>query len=434
MRVLRWRLGKWSAPEDRTFHDGLFARQTHDPFSASYPGGLTVRRFADHAERSLANCRLVVDLGCGPGEITCELARRHPDIAFRGIDHSQAAIDRARENAARLQLTNIAFDRQEVEQFRPSTPIDLIMMFDAFHHLMDPAGFVQRLRAETTKFFLIEPAGGWTGAWDRRGDLDWLPETLWQIGSRLEYQLGEAPASRPVPAAPDVSDGAAVEHRYSLSDFERFFGGFALDVRGTIAGLERYGPNPDRENAVRAGIGNVVYDLVSRLEDLLFELDMDLGAKHWAIAATRDETNPGSRRRRGASAFATGAPPRSALPAYAATFGECLAPKVVAANETFTVEVQATNSGWLPWNSQATPPVLLSYHWLDGQGTVVVRDGLRTSFPRTVEPGAAVSVTAAVQAPSTAGPFTLQVDIVHENTTWFSEQGVTLPHVKIRVQ
>ena len=39
--------------------------------------------------------RTLVDLGCGPGEITCELARRHPSVAFTGFDHSPVAIERA---------------------------------------------------------------------------------------------------------------------------------------------------------------------------------------------------------------------------------------------------------------------------------------------------------------------------------------------------
>ena len=177
VRELRWRFAKWSTSSDREFHDSVFSALQHDPFSPSYPGNLTIRRFADLAARHLADVRSVLDLGCGPGEITCELARRHPSVAFTGFDHSPVAIERAREHARRLGLDNIRFDVADLEAFSPETPVDLIAMFDAFHHVLDPAGFVARLRPFASRFFLIEPAGSWTGQWDRRRDFDWLAES-----------------------------------------------------------------------------------------------------------------------------------------------------------------------------------------------------------------------------------------------------------------
>jgi SAM-dependent methyltransferase len=58
----------------------------------------------------------VLDVGCGPREITCELARRHPRLSFVGIDHSEHAIQRANRNAARLTLTNVRFSVGDAEQ------------------------------------------------------------------------------------------------------------------------------------------------------------------------------------------------------------------------------------------------------------------------------------------------------------------------------
>ena len=65
---------------DREFHDALFSPQQYDPFTFAYPGYLTIRRFADLAAERLTGVRRAADLGCGPGEITCELARRHPAL------------------------------------------------------------------------------------------------------------------------------------------------------------------------------------------------------------------------------------------------------------------------------------------------------------------------------------------------------------------
>lgn len=154
MRELRWRFAKWSTSSDREFHDSVFSALQHDPFSPSYPGNLTIRRFADLAARHLGDVRSVLDLGCGPGEITCELARRHPSVDFTGFDHSPVAIERARGHARRLGLENVGFDVANLEAFTPRAPVDLIAMFDAFHHVLDPSGFVARLRPFASRFFL----------------------------------------------------------------------------------------------------------------------------------------------------------------------------------------------------------------------------------------------------------------------------------------
>jgi hypothetical protein len=68
--------------------------------------------------------------------------------------------------------------------------------------------------------------------------------------------------------------------------------------------------------------------------------------------------------------------------------------------------------------------VALSYHWLDADtGAVVVRDGLRTFFPRDLYSGGSAPVRARLQAPPRPGRYILWWDLVHEHTTWFSERG-----------
>ncbi len=219
-RRLRWAAAGWSSQRDRAFHDELFADQLYDPFSASYPGYLTIRRFADHAERHLADARAVVDLGCGPGEITCELAQRRPGVQFTGLDHSDVAIERARGHAARLGLSNVAFEIADVERFAPAPAVDLVVMFDAFHHVLDPAAFLARLKAAGCRVFLIEPAGTWLGQWDHRLDLDWVPSTVREMRRRLEYQFGlgaEPSSERQAPGAETRAPSAESRDRQNAA-------------------------------------------------------------------------------------------------------------------------------------------------------------------------------------------------------------------------
>jgi hypothetical protein len=89
------------------------------------------------------------------------------------------------------------------------------------------------------------------------------------------------------------------------------------------------------------------------------------------------------------------------------------------------VPVTLTNDGRLTWQSSATPPFALSYHWLSSANEdVVVFDGLRTPFADPIAPGETVSMRARVRAPGFPGTYTLIWDIVQEQRTWLSLEGV----------
>jgi len=145
-----------------------------------------------------------------------------------------------------------------VATFVPARRADVVVMFDAFHHLVDPGAFVRRVSEFADRFFLIEPAGDALGRWRRTLDFDWLPVELDKVRSRLEHQLGERDEHPQLESRPgDAPAGRAVEHRYPLEEYERFFGGFFLEARGTVAGLDLYPPNPDHDSAWRRELMSV---------------------------------------------------------------------------------------------------------------------------------------------------------------------------------
>ena len=435
LREWRWRRSAWSTADDKAFHEGLFRPGAYDPFDPSYPGYLTIRRFADHAEVRLAGATTVLDLGCGPGEITCELARRMPAARFVGIDHSEQAIRAARANAERVSLANIAFEVADVESYVPPSPVDVVCMFDAFHHLLAPKAFVDRMRPHTGAFLLIEPAGKWTGQWDRRFDLDWMAEAVAGIRSRLEYQFGlESGESAPAPALPAHRlQGEPTEHRYTETDLAGFFAGMPIQIHGTFAGFERYGVNPHASSALKAKFGELTYELVRKLEETLTSEGIDLWAKHWVVfaspanAAARvrpDRPAPGSAR----------TPTPGPWMAHAARYTPGPAPARVAAGQAFDIDCAIANDGWLEWRSDAPHPVMVSYHWLDAAGARVPGEGVRTPLPRAVAQGDAATVNVRVVAPDSPGAYTLALDLVEEGRTWFSEQGVALGRVPVTVK
>lgn len=58
---------------------------------------------------------IVVELGCGKGEYTVELARRHPDCNYIGVDIKGARIWRGAKTATEEGLPNAAFVRTDIE-------------------------------------------------------------------------------------------------------------------------------------------------------------------------------------------------------------------------------------------------------------------------------------------------------------------------------
>jgi hypothetical protein len=88
-----------------------------------------------------------------------------------------------------------------------------------------------------------------------------------------------------------------------------------------------------------------------------------------------------------------------------------------------SVPLTVTNTGRLPWDSQATPPLLLSYHWLTDRGDrFVTFEGERTPFPDPVLPDATATVAVRVRAPRHPGRYRLEWDLVQEGRLWFSTE------------
>ena len=91
------------------------------------------------------------------------------------------------------------------------------------------------------------------------------------------------------------------------------------------------------------------------------------------------------------------------------------------------------NGGGATWRSRGDDGLQLSYHWLDRHRNAIVWDGLRTAFPRPVEPGETVALDVELVAPRPAGRYVLRFDLVEEHRFWLSEVGVTTLDVEVEV-
>ena len=91
------------------------------------------RRFADERARPFFDLvarigtdapRSVVDLGCGPGDLTVDLARRWPGAAILGIDSSAEMIAAARRGEQR---PGVSFTVADLRDWQPDAPVDVLV-------------------------------------------------------------------------------------------------------------------------------------------------------------------------------------------------------------------------------------------------------------------------------------------------------------------
>ena len=105
------------------------------------------RPFADLLTRVNAeDPRHVVDLGCGPGQLTSRLADRWPAAEVLGLDSSPAMI----ETAHQQEHPRVRFELADLRTWTPSEPVDVVISNAALqwvpgHRALFP-GFVSALR------------------------------------------------------------------------------------------------------------------------------------------------------------------------------------------------------------------------------------------------------------------------------------------------
>ncbi|GEM_PF-1974440 len=103
--------------------------------------------------------------------------------------------------------------------------------------------------------------------------------------------------------------------------------------------------------------------------------------------------------------------------AYAARYLPAPLPVILAAvPQPWRVEL--VNQGTAVWPCGAPNPVRLGVRWLDAAQTEVASQ--RCWLPDDVYPGQSVTLACTLAPPAQAGAYTLQLDAVHENVSWFS--------------
>ena len=104
------------------------------------------RRRCSTGSRSLT-ARTCLDVGCGSGDTTIELARRvGPGGRALGIDIDEVKIALAQEDAAAREVGNVAFAVADIRAGLESGSFDVVYSRFLLTHLSDPLGAVKEFQ------------------------------------------------------------------------------------------------------------------------------------------------------------------------------------------------------------------------------------------------------------------------------------------------
>lgn len=105
------------------------------------------RPFLDLIARVHARPATIVDLGCGPGQLTPVLQARWPDATIVGVDSSPDMIETAQ---TRDDGPNATYVQADVASWEPDAPIDLVVSNALFQWVPDQLDVIRRLADRVT--------------------------------------------------------------------------------------------------------------------------------------------------------------------------------------------------------------------------------------------------------------------------------------------
>jgi len=99
------------------------------------------------AEVGLPRGAICLDLGCGGGDVTRELARlAGPSGRALGVDFDPVKVEIARSESAGLGVGNVSFEARDVTRWEPEGSFDLIFARFLLTHLTRPGDLVASMR------------------------------------------------------------------------------------------------------------------------------------------------------------------------------------------------------------------------------------------------------------------------------------------------
>ena len=139
----------------------------------------------------------ILDIGCGPGTITVDLAGYVPEGRVIGLERAANVLDQARALAVEKGVKNIEFTEGDANSLKyADNTFDIVFCHQVLQHVKDPVGILREMRR------VAKPGGIVAARESDYGAFTWYPEVAgmknWQSLYRklASYNGGEPDAGR----------------------------------------------------------------------------------------------------------------------------------------------------------------------------------------------------------------------------------------------
>lgn len=107
----------------------------------------TVENSASFLIEHLRDGQSLLDVGCGPGTISADFARRLPHGTVLAIDNSSDVIDQASHDPDFQELTNLTFEVRDIyETGLEDDRFDVVFAHQVLQHVTDPVAALREMR------------------------------------------------------------------------------------------------------------------------------------------------------------------------------------------------------------------------------------------------------------------------------------------------
>jgi len=114
----------------------------------------------------IKNGETILDIGCGPGRLTLEIAKLNLDGFVIGLDYNQDMIIKALENLWKSGLINAQFINENILQYDPPLQFNAIFSNSALHWIQETHELYQKI------YDILAPGGRLVAQMPAKGSLD----------------------------------------------------------------------------------------------------------------------------------------------------------------------------------------------------------------------------------------------------------------------
>ena len=134
------------------------------------------------AKLALKGCEFVIDIGCGDGKITAQLARVVNNGYVLGIDSSESMIRRASEQFPGTTITNLSFRHMDATEICLSEKFDVAFSNATLHWVKDQTAVLRGVHS------CLKPGGKVLFQMGGRGNAAKISDTIREIIVRPKWQ------------------------------------------------------------------------------------------------------------------------------------------------------------------------------------------------------------------------------------------------------